>query len=79
LFTDRFYQEPGGFQRRIRYVADEGVYEEIDPDDAAAQGAHRRTSASTPTISARSAASTSPACATPSPAQIGLRLSSSST
>lgn len=37
LFTDRFYQEPGGFQRRIRYIADEGVYEEIDPDDDAAR------------------------------------------
>lgn len=36
-FTDRFFQAPGGFERRIRYIAGEYIYEEIDPSDDAAR------------------------------------------
>lgn len=37
FFATRFFQAPGAFERRIRYIAGDGVYEEIDPADTEAE------------------------------------------
>lgn len=36
FFQTRFYQQRGAFERRIRYVAADSIYEEVDPSDAEA-------------------------------------------
>lgn len=37
FFVTRFFQAAGAFERRIRYIAGDGVYEEIDPTDSEAR------------------------------------------
>lgn len=38
FFETKFFQQPGGFERRVQYLAEgAGVYEEIDPSDEEAR------------------------------------------
>jgi hypothetical protein len=37
FFHTRFFQRPGAFERRVRYVATDSAYEEVDPADVEAR------------------------------------------